>query len=40
VYTATLLRPFVRFAFRAESASIYQLGDLGTAQKQLWSSAA
>ena len=31
--------PFVRFAFRAESASIYQLGDLGTAQVQLWSSA-
>lgn len=31
--------PFVGFAFRAEGASIYQLGDLGTAQKRLWSSA-
>ena len=30
--------PFESFPFGVRSAAIYQLGDLGTAQKQLWSS--
>jgi hypothetical protein len=33
-----LAEPFVGFSFKPESAAIYQLGDMGTAQKQLWSS--
>jgi hypothetical protein len=33
-----LAEPFAGFSFRPESAAIYQLGDMGTAQKQLWSS--
>ena len=31
--------PFEGFAFGVEGAAIYQLGDLGTAQKRLWASA-
>lgn len=30
--------PFGTFSFKVESVSIYRLGDLGTAQKKLWSS--
>jgi hypothetical protein len=30
--------PFENFSFGVQRAAIYQLGDLGTAQKQLWSS--
>lgn len=33
-----LAEPFVPFSFRPVSGAIYQLGDMGTAQKQLWSS--
>jgi len=33
-----LAEPFAGFSFGPESAAIYQLGDMGTAQKQLWSS--
>ena len=29
-------QPFTPFAFRIEGAAIYQLGDVGTARKQLW----
>lgn len=28
--------PFTPFAFKIEGAAIYQLGDIGTARKQLW----
>jgi 2'-5' RNA ligase len=31
-------QPFSPFRFRANSVSIYQLGNLGTAQKKLWTS--
>ena len=31
--------PFVNFTFGVEGAAIYQLGDLGTAQRKLWSAA-
>lgn len=31
-----LARPFNQFTFKIESVSIYKLGDLGTAQKKLW----
>ncbi len=34
-----LAEPFEPFAFKARTASVYQLGDFGTAQKQLWTSA-
>lgn len=34
---ALLAEPFVTFTFGVEGAAIYQLGDLGTAQKKLWS---
>jgi hypothetical protein len=34
-----LAEAFTRFAFGVEGAAIYQLGDMGTAQKRLWSSA-
>ncbi|HUL14324.1 MAG TPA: haloacid dehalogenase-like hydrolase [Methylococcaceae bacterium] len=34
-----LAEPFKTFTFKARSASLYQLGDFGTAQKQLWTSA-
>jgi hypothetical protein len=34
-----LAEPFKSFTFKARSASLYQLGDFGTAQKQLWTSA-
>jgi hypothetical protein len=33
-----LAEPFERFVFTPVRAAIYQLGDLGTAQKELWSS--
>jgi hypothetical protein len=33
-----LAQPFAGFSFRPTSAAIYQLGDLGTAVKKLWSS--
>ena len=36
---AMVAAPFAEFAFGVESAAIYQLGDLGTAQQKLWSSA-
>jgi 2'-5' RNA ligase superfamily len=29
-------RPFTPFTFKIEGAAIYQLGDIGTARKQLW----
>jgi hypothetical protein len=29
-------RPFTPFAFKIEGAAIYQLGEIGTARKQLW----
>jgi len=34
-----LAEPFQRFSFKPRSASLYQLGDFGAAQKQLWTSA-
>ena len=33
-----MAKKFNQFTFTSESVSIYQLGDLGTAQKKLWSS--
>jgi hypothetical protein len=33
-----LTKPYSKFTFKSSSVSIYQLGDLGTAQKQLWTS--
>jgi hypothetical protein len=36
---AIIAEPFERFGFRAERAAVYQLGDFGTAQRLLWSSA-
>jgi hypothetical protein len=33
-----LASPFNQFTFKSKSVSIYQLGDLGTAQKKLWCS--
>jgi 2'-5' RNA ligase superfamily len=35
---AMIAEPFDAFTFRAASGAIYQLGDLGTAQRLLWSS--
>jgi hypothetical protein len=35
-----LAKPYTKFTFKSSSVSIYQLGDLGTAQKKLWSSSA
>jgi len=35
-----LAEPFKRFTFKPRSASLYQLGDFGTAQKQLWTTGA
>ena len=35
---ALVAAPFERFSFGVEAAAIYQLGDLGTAQRRLWSS--
>ena len=35
---AMLAEPFVTFTFGVDDVAIYQLGDLGTAQKKLWSS--
>ena len=34
-----LAKPYKSFKFRSTSVSIYQLGDFGTAQKKLWTSA-
>lgn len=34
-----IAKPFNEFTFRSKSVSIYHLGDFGTAQKKLWSSA-
>ena len=34
-----LTERFKTFTFKARAASIYQLGDFGTASKQLWTSA-
>jgi phosphoglycolate phosphatase-like HAD superfamily hydrolase len=34
-----LAEPFQKFDFKARAASLYQLGDFGTAQKQLWTTA-
>ncbi len=36
---AMVAAPFATFGFGVESAAVYQLGDLGTAQQRLWSSA-
>jgi hypothetical protein len=35
-----IAKPFNTFSFKSSSVSIYQLGDFGTAQKKLWSTAA
>lgn len=35
-----LAKPYKPFGFKSTSVSIYQLGDFGTAQKKLWSTAA
>jgi hypothetical protein len=32
------VKPYNKFTFKISSASIYQLGDYGTAQKRLWTS--
>jgi hypothetical protein len=34
-----LAKPYHKFTFKISSVSIYQLGDFGTAQKKLWTSA-
>jgi 2'-5' RNA ligase superfamily len=34
-----LAKPYNTFTFKSKSVSIYQLGDFGTAQKKLWTSA-
>ena len=34
-----IAKPYHEFTFKIESASIYHLGDYGTAQKRLWTSA-
>jgi hypothetical protein len=36
---ALVAAPFERFSFGVEAVAIYQLGDLGTVQRRLWSSA-
>jgi hypothetical protein len=35
---ALFAKPYNKFTFKSASVSIYQLGDLGTAQKKLWTS--